>query len=101
MLNRMILGVVAFTISNAAVAAKDEAKKEGCPSSRRHVLLAGIVSSPPPLFYSLVSLLVMCIKNANKVGYRRILFVEPPTLALIFSFLCRVSLALRAKGSEC
>ena len=32
MLNRMILGVVAFTISNAAVAAKDEAKKEGCPS---------------------------------------------------------------------
>jgi len=32
MLNRMILGVVAFTISNAAVAAKDEAKKEECPS---------------------------------------------------------------------
>ena len=32
MLNRMLLGVVAFTISSAAVAAKDEAKKEECPA---------------------------------------------------------------------
>lgn len=32
MLNRMISGVVALVISSAAVAAKDEPKKEECPT---------------------------------------------------------------------